>query len=225
MKRILLILITLMVILPYSCTKPSPTEPGGEGTGTEGGGNEGGGEEPDPNPPADSITYKIGDYLKEGLSEGIIVHLDETAQHGLMISLDQGKTCWSTEYQMLTNEGGEFYPDDGYWNMQFIKGLENWKDLYPAFAWCDNKNVLGLNAWYLPSIDEYQYIYASLDIINESLISLDCEPLHTGANDCYWTSMEIGPQSAYAFSFFYGEISSYDYDKKNEHYVIAMRHF
>ena len=226
MKKILILLISALLILPYSsCTKPSPVEPGEEpeegGSGnqnnpedTTGGGT-----------PEDTVTYAIGDYIEVGLSKAIVYSIDTTGQHGLMMSLDQGRAAWSTEYRMLTNEGGEFSFSDGYYNMQYIKLLNNWQELYPAFAWVDQKNVLGLNAWYLPAISDFELITISFDVINEALTAQGKEPLHNGANDNYWTSVEIGVQDAYAYSFFYNEISSYDTDKKMEHYVIAVRSF
>ncbi|MBO7256530.1 MAG: hypothetical protein J6U71_06400 [Bacteroidales bacterium] len=226
MKKILLLIISALLILPYSsCTKPSPVEPGEEpeegGSGnqnnpedTTGGGT-----------PEDTTTYAIGDYIEVGLSKGIVYHIDTTGRHGLMMSLDQGKAAWSTDYEMLTSQGGEFSPSDGFYNMQYIKYLENWQERYPAFAWCDQKNVLGLNAWFLPSWNDFEYIYASFDIINEALIAQGSEPLHAGPMDNYWTSMEMGVMDAYAFSFYYGELSSYDTDKQMEHYVFAVRSF
>ena len=224
MKKILLLIISALLILPYSsCTKPSPEEPedgkeegSGENNGTEEGGNDNTG---------DTLTYAIGEYIEVGLSKGIVVFVDETAQHGLMISLDQGRTAWASDYEMLDEMGGTFSPSDGYANMQYIKSLENWKERFPAFAWCDSKNVLGLNAWYLPTYHEFEHIYNSLEIINGTLVACGKEPLHTGTTDNYWTSVEMGVQDAYAFSFFYGEISPYDTDKKMEHHVIAMRSF
>ena len=230
MKKILILIISALLILPYSsCTKPSPEQPE---DGTEEGGNENEngneneeGEENNGNEPSDTVTYAIGDYIEVGLSKGIVYSIDTTGQHGLMMSLDQGRAAWSTEYRMLTNEGGEFSFSDGFYNMQYIKLLDNWKELYPAFAWVDQKNVLGLNAWYLPAISDFELITISFDIINETLIAKGKDPLHNGANDNYWTSVEIGVQDAYAYSFFYNDISSYDTDKKMEHYVIAVRSF
>lgn len=221
MKRLLILFISALLILPYSCTKPSPNNnPGGEGNGQE---PQDTSEVTPPEPP--QATYSIGEIVEIGLSKGIVVSVDTTGTHGLMISLDETIAAWSTEHAMLTDMGGEFSHSDGYSNMQYIKSLENWKELYPAFAWCDQKNVLGLNAWYIPSLNEFEIINTSLEVINESLSEAGFQPLATGANDSYWTSVEVGVQSAYAYSFYYGEIASYDLDKMNEHYVRAMRSF
>ena len=226
MKKILLLIISALLILPYSsCTKPSPVEPGEEpeegGSGnqnnpedTTGGGT-----------PEDTTTYAIGDYIEVGLSKGLVYHVDTTGKHGLMMSLDQGKAAWSTDYELLTVQGGEFSNSNGFYNMQYIKYLENWQERYPAFAWVDQKNVLGLNAWYLPALSDFELMSISFDVINEALVALGKEPLHDGTMDNYWTSVEIGVQDAYAYSFFYHEISPYDTDKKMEHHVIAVRSF
>lgn len=215
MKRLSLLMLTVaMMALQFACSEPDNTgsTSGNEQDGTGDGGNE-------------VVTYKPGDYYKSGLAEGIVAFVDESGEHGLLISIDETRAQWSTEYEMLTVMGGEFSMDDGASNSKYIRSQENWEQLYPAFAWCHAKNALGLTSWYLPAIHEFSHVDQNLEAINATLTELGEEPIATGVNDNYWSSVEIGVQSAYAFNFHEGDIASYDLDKLNEHRVRAMRTF
>lgn len=219
MRKLSILILTLAAFaLPFACSEKEGNE-GVNGPNTP--------EEPnDPDDPGEeTIKYEVGQYYKEGLAEGIVAYVDESGEHGLLISLDETRAQWSTEYEMLTVMGGEFSMDDGSSNSAYIRTLENWSDLYPAFVWCHEKNVLGLNAWYLPAIGEFQKIMPAVEAINATLVEMELAPLATGVNDSYWTSVEVGVSSAYAYSFHEGDIASYDLDKLNEHLVRAVRTF
>lgn len=225
MKKILALLLAAALMLPFSCTKPdNPVDDGkvpDGGTENNGGstGDTGNGETPEVQ------TYKPGDYYKVGLAEGIVVKVDESGTTGLLISLDETRAAWSTEYVGLIDQGMAFAPEDGAINSKLIKQIDGWKESYPAFAWCDSKNPKGLSSWYLPSTYELEYVYMEFDAVNAGLESQGAQPLSNDSGACYWTSVEGGAMMAYPFSFYYGEISSYYTDKKNEHHVRAMRKF
>lgn len=171
------------------------------------------------------VTYKPGDYYKSGLAEGIVATVDESGEHGLLISMDEGYTQWSTEYIMLVVQGGEFSRENGARNTAYIKEQENWKELYPAVAWCDAKNALGLSSWYLPAPAELSLAAQHVEAINATLIEKGCEPIGLGVNDGYWSSEEYGVQGAYAMSFVSGEFADYGHDKMAYNRVRAMRKF
>lgn len=219
MRKLSILILTLATLaLPFACSEKEGNEGvNGPNTPEEPNGPDGPGEEP--------IKYEVGQYYKEGLAEGIVAYVDESGEHGLLISLDETRAQWSTEHEMLTVMGGEFSMDDGSSNSAYIRTLENWSDLYPAFAWCHQKNVLGLNAWFLPAIGEMHLIQPAVEAINATLVEMELAPLATGVNDSYWTSVEVGVSSAYAYSFHEGDIASYDLDKLNEHLVRAVRTF
>ena len=218
MKKLFILLLAATMLLPVACTEPNPGPvPTPEQPTPD--------PDPEPEPEPEPKYYSVGDYYKEGLAEGVVVYIDDTAQHGILMSLEESYQQWSTEYCGLTDMGYPFSHDNGAYNMTIIKEQENWKELYPAFAWCDQKNALGLSSWYLPAVYEMEYAYINREAINTTLNELGETPLSEGVNDSYWTSTEVGVQSAYSFSFYYGEISSYDNDKQNEHRVRAMRKF
>ena len=219
MKKIFMLLLTAAIILPMSCTE-STDDPGKTGTDNPQ-------PEPEPEPEPEPVkTYEVGEYYNEGLAKGVVAYVDETGEHGLVLSLDEGITIWSEEMICLTNYNILFTMEDGAYNTQLIKDLvEGWKDKYPAFAWADKKNAPGLKSWYLPSPYELEFASFGLEAINATLNELGAELIKTGPNDAYWTSTEVGIYDAYTFSFYYGEISSYDTKKNLEHYVRAMRKF
>ena len=56
--------------------------------------------------------YKIGDYYeKEGI-KGIVVKVDTSGEHGLIMSLDRFKGEWCTD-KKLNFETKAFHEDDG----------------------------------------------------------------------------------------------------------------
>ena len=209
-------LLSALLLLTFSCTKPDD-QPGLE---------------PEPDVPGNNETpaepkYKAGEYYKEGLAEGVIAWVDESGEHGLLISLDETRAAWSTEYYGLLDHGNGLSTSDGQYNSKIIKSLENWAEKYPAFAWCDGKNPRGLSSWYLPASEEFGKTLPALKQINETLKSKGCATIADGFGDFYWTSQEMGARLATPASFYSNsdEPGMGDCDKMTEHRVRAMRKF
>jgi hypothetical protein len=218
MKREFLSLLMFMAMFVCACSEsPAGPEQGNEQESTE-----------DPNEGTEEPVepkFKAGEYYKQGLAEGIIAHVDESGEHGLLISLDEGYEQWSTDYIMLIVQGGEFSRENGERNTKYIKSQENWEELYPAVVWCDNKNALGLSSWYLPAPTELAYAAQNVEAINATLEEMGYEPIATGVNQAYWSSEEFGVQGAYAINFATGDFADYGHDKKAYNRVRAMRKF
>ena len=209
MKREFIPFLLAMVMLVFACSESATTDPEP-------------GVEPEP-PVTEEPKYKPGDYYKSGIAEGIVAYVDESGEHGLIISVDEGMTQWSTDYIMLVVQGGEFSREDGARNTAYIKQQENWEEIYPAVAWCDSKNALGLSSWYLPAPNELAKAAANIEAINATLAEKGFETIATGVNDGYWSSEEYGVQGAYAMSFATGDFADYGHDKKAINRVRAMR--
>lgn len=217
MKKLsMILLMAASLTLSFSCSESD--DPGKEPGGVGQGGEQGGEENKEP-------LYAVGDYYKEGFAEGIVAYVDESGEHGLLISIEETQAKWSTVHTMLTQRGGEFSMEDGQYNCDFIRSLDNWEEEYPAFAWCDAMNLLGLKAWFIPAPQEFYRIQPGLEAINATLESMDATPLATGLDEFYWTSIEVGVQNAYAYSFRDNDLASYNLDKFNEHRVRAVRKF
>ena len=221
MRREFLPLLLSMVMFVCACSESSTEGPGQVD-------NPNNTEQENPNNGEDDqneAKYKAGEYYKNGLAEGIIAYVDETGEHGLLISLDEGYTQWSTDYIMLVVQGGEFSREDGARNTAYIKSQENWEDLYPAVVWCNSKNALGLSSWYLPAPGELAKAAQHVDAINATLESMGYDVIATGVNESYWSSEEFGVQGAYAISMASGDFADYGHDKKAYNRVRAMRNF
>ena len=70
MRKTLSLLLSSMLFLTFSCTKP------------DNGDNTGNNDEPE-------TSLKVGDYYSSGLVKGIVFSLDEDGEHGLVVSLDE----------------------------------------------------------------------------------------------------------------------------------------
>ena len=166
---------------------------------------------------ATGVPYKVGDYYNDGTKEGIVFEVYDGGWHGKIVSLDYSKEQWAVD-AVCANATGATAMAGGMSNMNKIKKLPNWKQNYPAFAWCAS---LG-NGWYLPAKDELLLIYQNRDAINRSLNRQGYEGL---ANSVYWSSTEYKDESfrAWLVSMFSG-YTIID-NKDNNFYVCAVSAF
>ncbi|MBQ7462761.1 MAG: DUF5036 family protein [Bacteroidaceae bacterium] len=96
--------------------------------------------------------YAVGDEYNEGNVTGTVGYIGsgKAGEDFRIIYKCVGKGFWSTE-QVLTGANDAY---DGRNNMNVIKQIANWQELYPAFALCDELNANGVTGWYLPSYQE-----------------------------------------------------------------------
>lgn len=142
-----------------------------------------------------------------------------------IVSLDQGNSLqWSTE-EVVTNAKSL---TDGKANLEIIKGIEGWKDKYPAFKWCDEYTDESNNSdWYLPAKDELNQVYLAKKAINEAIEKITSAggsaTLLGDDDDWYWSSSEISDSGAWNQRFSGG--SQYDSGKYGTDSVRAVRAF
>ena len=91
--------------------------------------------------------YAVGDNYNENGIEGTVGYMGD---EGRYIYRYLGKAAWSTE-NVAT---GATSWTNGEYNMEVIKRIPNWQELYPAFYLCDQLNTNGISGWYLPAINE-----------------------------------------------------------------------
>lgn len=221
MKKILLLLASLAVAVSFAgCDGKdalSGTEPGaGGGSDIE--------NPEDPDVPADA-GYAIGDYYEGGFVKGIVFYVDETGKHGYVMSLDEKSAVWSYRNENVMNG---IPSENGRYNTDCVHKMSGWQEYYPGFAWAEQKNVMGLDNWYVPSSYEMMLIYtaytghapdsgeASEDYSLSAREDFSLEAEDSDAkgrfNACitdrggdplrdvlYWTSGEMGPSLAYVF--------------------------
>ena len=123
-----------------------------------------------------SAGYKVGDlYNKDGV-KGIVIKVDETGEHGLIMSLDHFNGEWSSD-KKAKFETNTFHEDDGQKNMEaienYIKETGNQWSLFPLFEWCRNKG----EGWYIPALDELTLIYIAINGSDGSYVKSNVEKI------------------------------------------------
>lgn len=153
--------------------------------------------------------YAIGDEYHEGNIIGTVGYI----ACGTSIQLRYvyklvGTAVWSLE-KVST---GANDTHDGRNNMTTIKKISNWKELYPAFALCDDLNVNGVTGWYLPASFEQTLIGRQLPRVSWI----------TGKAD-FWTSTETDNSNASSWSQDWFHIE--EDNKEFEEQVYAIHRF
>lgn len=96
--------------------------------------------------------YKVGDTYTDGAVTGRVYSMKQGI--GRITQELVGQYAWSTENVDI--KGATDY-NDGTKNMEAIKAIPGWKELYPAFAAVEALNVNGATGWYLPAVLEITY--------------------------------------------------------------------
>lgn len=162
-------------------------------------------------------------YLGEQLGGGVIFHLWKDSlgvEHGLIVDKTDLSTsqAWSNITTTLIGASAQS-SWDGLSNSNAIEGQAGHTN--SAAALCLNSTNGGQSDWYLPSIQELNMLWNNYYSVARSLSQI------TGATQLqpvyYWSSSEVGTQSAWYFSFSPG--SAGIISKVNSHYVRAVRAF
>ena len=137
-------------------------------------------------------TYKVGDYYDKDGKKGVVFEVTADGLHGKIVSLDQAKLQWAVDrnFGSLFNKqnpskirlgfGGQ---QDGQEHTRRIQQIENWREKYPAFAWCVQMG----RSWYLPALNEVRLIYQNADTVNRTLGQMGA----TLFSDGYWSASEV----------------------------------
>ena len=124
--------------------------------------------------------WSVGDYYEEGNVKGVVVWVDESKEHGKIISLDEKVDIWATGGY---NTGAKS-EEDGKGNTDKVKDINAELSAFPAFKWC----VAHGEGWYFPAIMEVYYFLNAKATVDPTLEA------HYGTkiNDrvWYWSSTE-----------------------------------
>lgn len=122
--------------------------------------------------------WAVGDYYEVGNVKGVVVWVDESKEHGKIISLDEKVAIWATGGY---NTGAKS-EEDGKGNTDKVKDINAELTAFPAFKWC----VAHGEGWYFPAIMEVYYFLKAKATVNPTLEA------HNGTkvNDAYWSSTE-----------------------------------
>lgn len=140
--------------------------------------------------PAPAKTYKVGDYYNDGTKEGVVFWVDESGEHGKIVSLDQADLQWCSKAQYDKKiVVGTTSKTDGKANTYKVMTRADSAE-YPAFVWCRNKG----KDWYLPAIEELKLLLLNdsvHDAVNQTLESRGVTKLdNKGCERCYLASTE-----------------------------------
>ena len=166
--------------------------------------------------------WSVGDYYNVDGKEGLVFWVDETGQHGKIVSLDQALLKWSTED--YDKRWGWIAMDcqDGMKNQRSIKRLRDWRDTYPAFAWCAYHG----DGWYLPAIDELKVLLQDdrVRALNAKVSNLKSRrDKHSINIGWYWSSTECDQRNAWIVLMFDG--SAIGSQRSDTYYVRAVSTF
>ena len=107
-------------------------------------------------------AYKVGDYYEKDGLKGIVIRVDASGDHGLIMSLDKCAKKWLDGKDEKFNTNA-YYEDDGEKNMAVIQKYieENGKSwaMFPYFEWCRNHG----EGWYAPATDELKDILKTIN--------------------------------------------------------------
>ena len=124
--------------------------------------------------------WAVGDYYEVGNVKGVVVWVDESKEHGKIISLDEKVDIWATGGY---NTGAKS-EEDGKGNTDKVKDINAELSAFPAFKWC----VAHGEGWYFPAIMEVYYFLNAKATVDPTLEA------HNGTkiNDrvSYWSSTE-----------------------------------
>lgn len=122
--------------------------------------------------------WAVGDYYDVGNVKGVVVWVDESKEHGKIISLDEKVDIWATGGY---NTGAKS-EEDGKGNTDKVKDINAELSAFPAFKWC----VAHGEGWYFPAILEVYYFLNAKETVNSTLEA------HNGTkiSDFYWSSTE-----------------------------------
>lgn len=127
---------------------------------------------------AAATKWAVGDYYEVGNVKGVVVWVDESKEHGKIISLDEKVDIWATGGY---NTGAKS-EEDGKGNTDKVKDINAELSAFPAFKWC----VAHGDGWYFPAILEVYYFLNAKATVNPTLEA------HNGTkiSDYYWSSTE-----------------------------------
>ena len=107
-------------------------------------------------------TYKIGDVYDKGGVKGVVFYVDDSGEHGLLVSPSgfEGKWCKKEQAKNTINCYDE---KDGAVNMEtiatYIKDNDASWDEFPLFQWARS---LG-EGWYIPASDELKLLAKAIN--------------------------------------------------------------
>jgi hypothetical protein len=174
---------------------------------------------------AGSTSETSGHYVGELYGGGVVFWVDDTGQHGLIVSMVDLSTfqAWSNITDILIGTTNDW---DGANNTIAIIGQAGHTS--SAAKLCDdytnaNYGTGTYSDWYLPSIAELNHVWNNFYEVQKSLTNDGNAATTPLVKTSYWTSSEYDVNIAWYFTFYYGNTNYYL--KSTIFYVRAVRAF
>ena len=174
---------------------------------------------PTPAPKPAEKTWKVGDYYNAGGKEGVVFWVDETGKHGKIVSMDQTELQWCTDdeyHKGVTGIATDL--SNGMNNLRSIMKIDEWRNKYPAFAWCADHG----DGWYLPAIDELKELLLNDEVhakVNGTLEQKRVSVMYS-MGDTEWYRSSTEEDEWYAW---YVDMGNGSTDFDNRYYYNSVR--
>ena len=112
-----------------------------------------------PSTPISGI-YKVGDIYDDGVKRGVIFDINGSTAKIVSLKRSQNMVIWAVSSEAGRNIGA-VSTTDGEENFNLVKKIANWRNSYPAFAWCAS---LG-EGWYLPAKGELETLQKNKHLV------------------------------------------------------------
>jgi hypothetical protein len=166
-----------------------------------------------------SFTTGAPKAVGDAIAGGKVIYVDATGQHGLIGALvDQGTAAlWGCYGTSVGATGSAIYTGLNNTNLIVAAcGLGTAAQLCAAYT-AGGTGLTGITNWYLPSKDEFQYLWNQKVLVG---LTTSCS-----ANGCfYWTSTEYSSAIAYLIPSILAS-PNYNAYKNTSYYVRAVRAF
>ncbi|MFR7811822.1 MAG: fimbrillin family protein, partial [Butyricimonas faecihominis] len=120
----------------------------------------------------DLPTFKLYDFYNLNGVQGLVIAVDETGKHGVLISLDEERTQWCTEPSLMAQA---YSAGDAQENLNEVLNVDPTLEKFPAMKWCMDKNKDGISGWYMPALNElrdfWNILYTNTDLINDKIVA------------------------------------------------------
>ncbi len=160
----------------------------------------------------DLKVYKVGDFYDDGTKKGVVFEVSEDGKHGKIVSLNEKKIKWSTDFKTLV---GADSPTDGRLNTDVVMRRKDRAE-YSAFKWCREQG----KEWYLPSNEELLVLYRVKGLVNKTLTQNSYQEIRDYR---HWSSTER--YEFCAWLVFMGSGNTGDGSKNYDFYVRAVSAF
>lgn len=177
------------------------------------------------------IAYSDGtvslDLVTAKTPVGIVVEVDAGGVATKIVGLKEESNGLSWSSQSVVTSATS--PTDGPANLAAIQKQAEWKNNYPAFAYCvdyGTSSKLG-GDWYLPAKDELNLLWTGFDSIQAGLEKAKGTPINVTSTDTggksYWSSTEKDLSNACCQRF--GDGLQWEESKSNTFAVRPFRAF